>query len=60
MIDWKWINIFVRDILLILVIAWVNYAVSYRSWVAAALAGMMIVLITWHFNDLIKERRGLE
>ena len=57
---YKWTNIFVRDILLILVVIWINEALDYNSWFAAVLVGMMIVLVTWHLNDLLKEKRRLD
>ena len=57
--NFSWINLFVRDILLSLVICWINHTLDYQSWVAASLAGMMFVLVTWHLNDLIKSKRRL-
>ena len=55
----KWINIFIRDILLTLCILGVNYILYFRSWFAACATGMVIVLTTWHLSDLLKERRRL-
>ena len=55
----KWINIFVRDLILSGIIVWMNYVLEYQSWFAAALAGMIIVQTSWHLNDLLKEKRGL-
>jgi hypothetical protein len=51
----KWINIFIRDILLILVISVVNYVVHYSSWWVAFLTGALVVLTSWQFSDMLKE-----
>lgn len=53
----RWINIFVRDILLILIMLYVNWYVSYESWWAAFILGMLLILITWHLSDLILKYR---
>jgi len=55
--SYRWINIFIRDLLLFFVILYVNYAVSYESWWAACLMGMQIVLMTWHLSDLLIRKR---
>lgn len=57
--NFKWINIFIRDILLVAVIFWINHTLNYRSFVAAMLVGMMVVLVTWHLSDFIKLNRRL-
>jgi|TARA_R100001530_G_scaffold66722_1_gene47703 hypothetical protein len=53
--NWKWFNIFFRDILLICVIEILNFRVNFQSWWLAFLAGAMVVLISWHFEDCRKE-----
>lgn len=55
----RWINIFIRDILLIAVITYVNYHVHFNSWWAACITGMLIVLTTWHLSDLLETKRGI-
>ena len=57
MIDWKWINIFVRDIVIALLIGWVNWKVEYQSWWAAFLMGAMFVLVSWHLDAYMKIQR---
>ena len=57
---YKWQNIFARDMFLIVVIVWINETLDYNSWFAAVLVGMMIVLVSWHFSDLMKEKRRLD
>ena len=59
MSKFKWTNIFIRDLLLSAVIFWINYTLNYKSFVGAMLVGMMVVLVTWHLNDLIKSVGGL-
>jgi len=56
----QWINIFLRDALLAVVIVWINSTLDYESWFAACLAGMIIVLTTWHLNEFIKINGGLK
>jgi len=55
----QWINIFVRDGLLAAVVVWINWTLSYNSWFAAFLMGMIVVMTTWHLSDLIKLNRSL-
>ena len=57
---WRWINIFARDTILILLMLYVNYRVSFQSWFAACIMGMLIVLLTWHFTDFLNYRRNIE
>jgi len=51
----KWINIFCRDICLVLVVAYLNSIADYRSWWLAFLMGAMFVLVSWHFEECRKE-----
>ena len=59
MSNFKWTNIFIRDILLSIVIIVVNFYANFNSWFAAFAAGMVVVLTTWHLSDLIKLKRRL-
>ena len=58
--DWKWINIFLRDMFLAIVISWVNYKVDFQSWWVAFLMGALFVLVTWHLNDYIKLHKRIK
>ena len=53
----QWINIFVRDILLAIVIAYLNWTLNYQLWIGGVLMGMMFVLVSWHISGLLKQRR---
>jgi len=53
--NWKWFNIFIRDIMLIIVICIMNQRSNYNSWWIAFLTGGMVVLVSWHFEDCRKE-----
>jgi len=53
--NWRWFNIFVRDIMLIIIICIMNHRANYDSWWVAFLAGAMFVLVSWHFEDCRKE-----
>ena len=55
--EFHWFTIFFRDICLILVIAYVNYATHYRSWWAAFIFGMIAVWISWQFTDYLNYKR---
>lgn len=59
MTDWKWINIFARDILLACLMMWVNFEVEYKSWWAAFIMGALVVLVSWHFIEYKNIRRRL-
>jgi len=58
----KWINIFVRDMLLILVVGGLQILTNFQSKVVFLITGMLMVFVTWHFTDLlraIKLKKGL-
>jgi len=56
----RWINIFIRDILITFLLTWVNYQVNFKSWWVACLIGMQIVLVTWHLSDFLENKRSIE
>ena len=51
----KWINIFVRDLLLVFVILGLQIMTNFNSKVVFLITGMLIVWITWQFADLLNE-----
>jgi high-affinity Fe2+/Pb2+ permease len=53
--NWRWFNIFVRDIMLIIVICVMNHRTNYSSWWLGFVAGAMFVLVSWHFEECKKE-----
>jgi len=53
----KWLNIFFRDICLIIVLMVVNYSTHFRSWWTAFLTGMLVVWISWQFTDYLNYKR---
>lgn len=53
----RWINIFIRDCLLIIVIVVVDYLTYFRSRWVAFIMGMLVVWITWQFSDYIKYKK---
>jgi len=55
--EYKWINIFIRDVLLSLVMMFVNYFTHFRSWWSGVATGMLIVYVSWHFNDYLNYKR---
>jgi len=55
----KWFNIFLRDIFLILVIGYINYSTNFRSWWVAFTTGMLVVWISWQFTDYLNYKKSL-
>ena len=53
----KWINIFVRDILIILVIGFMQIKTNFNSKSLFLITGMMLVIIVWQLNDYLKQKR---
>jgi|TARA_R100000093_G_scaffold65731_1_gene36813 hypothetical protein len=51
----KWLNIFFRDIFLIIVVEILNFKVNFESWWLAFLSGAMVVLVSWHFEECRRE-----
>jgi hypothetical protein len=41
--NWRWTNIFLRDIFLIIVVEILNFRVNFESWWLAFLLGAMVV-----------------
>ena len=55
----QWINLFVRDILLVLIIAYLDWKLNYNTWIYPFLMGEMMVLISWHFSDFYNETKTI-
>lgn len=60
MSKFKWINIFLRDILLVIIIFVVQYWTHFQSTAVFFISGMLFVWITWQLNDFLTERKRLE
>jgi len=58
--NWKWINIFLRDLFLSAALLGMNFLLNYQSWFAAWLLGMQMVLMAWHLHDFIKLNKELD
>ena len=54
---YKWFNLFVRDILLIVVVGFLQWWTRYNSKVIFFISGMLLVWITWQLSDLLNYRR---
>jgi len=55
--EFKWFNLFFRDILLIFITFTIQILTNFRSIYVWFLTGMMVVWISWQLNDYIKYRR---
>lgn len=50
----RWLNIFVRDVLLIFIVMWLHYITHFNSKSVFLITGMMVVWITWQFSDFME------
>lgn len=55
--DFKWINIFARDMLLVLVMSVVHVVTHFNSKSAWFISGMLVVFISWQFSDFKQYKR---
>ena len=56
----QWINTFIRDILLISVVSYIDWITNYNTWICPFMMGSLLVLMSWKISDLynqIKEER---
>lgn len=51
--QFKWLNLFIRDFLLILVVCFLHYSTHFNSKSVFLITGMMIVWITWQISDYV-------
>ena len=59
----KWINIFLRDICLLILIIYINYSTRFiliMGWWIGLLTGMFFVWISWQFTDYLKYKKILK
>jgi len=48
-----WLNIFIRDLLLVVVVLGLGIMTNFNSKVVFLIMGMMVVWITWQFSDFL-------
>ena len=48
-----WLNIFIRDLLLVIVVLGIGIMTKFNSRVVFLIIGMLIVWITWQFSDFL-------
>jgi len=53
----RWLNIFIRDIFLVGVMAFVVWRNGFWGWISF-LCGMLVVWISWHLSDYLKYKRS--
>ncbi len=51
--EFRWLNIFIRDLFLVVVLFGLFYMTNFQSKVVFLIAGMLIVWITWQFSDYL-------
>jgi len=54
--QWRWVNLFIRDILLALTIGMGQYITKFNNPIMFFITGMMVVWVTWQISDFIKYR----
>ena len=55
----KWLNIFIRDVFLILVVGGLHYMTNFNSKTVWLITGMLLVYVSWQLSDYIKHKRRL-
>ena len=48
-----WLNIFIRDLLLVIVVLGIGIMTNFNSKVVFLIIGMLVVWITWQFSDFL-------
>jgi len=48
-----YLNIFFRDILIAILLIYINIRSNFNSWWVAFLTGMFVTWVTWHFQDFL-------
>jgi hypothetical protein len=49
----SWFNLFIRDMILVFVVAGLQYMTHFNSKVVFMITGMMVVWITWQLADFL-------
>lgn len=53
----SWINLFLRDILLVLVVAGLHWWTKFNSKTVFLITGMLLVWITWQLSDYLNYKK---
>lgn len=53
----SWINIFVRDILLVIVVGCLQYYTYFNSKTLWFITGLLVVWISWQFTDYLNYKK---
>jgi hypothetical protein len=51
----RWMNIFIRDFLLVIVVGLLHYLTHFNSHTVFFITGMLVVYITWQLSDMLNE-----
>ena len=54
-----WLNTFVGDFLLILVVGFLQYLTKFNSKTVFFITGMIVVYVTWQFSDFLNSRKKI-
>ena len=51
----RWLNIFIRDIFLIVAVLGIHFLTEFKSRSAFLVTGMLLILISWQLSSLMNE-----
>lgn len=54
-----WLNVFIRDVILVGLVSYMQYATNFRSTTVFFITGMLLVYICWQLTDYLHEKRRL-
>lgn len=57
--EFRWFNVFFRDLLLVLVVMSVQYWSHFKSKWVFFITGMLVVWISWQFSDFLDYKRRI-
>ena len=54
-----WLNVFMRDVILIGLVFYIQWATHFKSTTVFFISGMLLVYIAWQLTDYLNEKRKL-
>lgn len=56
---YRWVHIFIRDLILVFIVAVLHYYTHFNSKTVFLITGMLMVWITWQLNDYLNYKKSL-
>jgi len=57
--DVMWLNVFIRDVILVGLVGYLQYATYFQSKTIFFISGMLLVYICWQLTDYLNEKKRL-